>query len=103
MRTQWKKGTPQKVYFFVRSESAELTRLQAEIEEIRLIKLKFIRKKSYEEAARIRDQEREKELEIASMIAESATYCGPYHNKPSEKKAKELGARIVSYELDIAI
>ena len=37
------------------------------------------------------------------MIAESATYCGPYHNKPSEKKAKELGARIVSYELDIAI
>ena len=34
MRTQWKKGTPQKVYFLVRSESAELTRLQAELEEI---------------------------------------------------------------------
>ena len=49
----------------------------------------------------MRDQEKQRELEIAAMETESATYCGPYHNKPSEKKAKELGARIVSYELVI--
>lgn len=97
MRTEWKNGVPSLVHYLVTGSDEHITQLEVELEEIQKVKREWIKKQSYEEAAKMRDREKELEIEIAKN--KGMQFIGPYHNRPSKKLADRKGARVVSYNL----
>ena len=98
MRTEWKNGAPNLVHYLVIGSDEHIAKLETELEEIQKVKREWIKKQSYEEAAEMRDKEKNKESELE--IAKSGMqFIGPYHNRPSKKLAERKGARVVSYNL----